>query len=160
MGVALSVLASLVGGYSKLLLRKSWNITKDEKQARMDLLQHNKTNTEEEEGGGEEGGKQLDSKAAIARQDSTLKKQASRGLRLRFIGLLGMTIINPALGIIAMAFANPSILAPFSGLTLVWIVVGSKRMTGEKPNRKQIVAAAFIVLGEIVIALSGDHTGK
>eukprot|EP00518_Triparma_eleuthera_P023182 CAMPEP_0197570600 /NCGR_PEP_ID=MMETSP1320-20131121/40985_1 /TAXON_ID=91990 /ORGANISM="Bolidomonas sp., Strain RCC2347" /LENGTH=156 /DNA_ID=CAMNT_0043133041 /DNA_START=86 /DNA_END=553 /DNA_ORIENTATION=+ len=73
------------------------------------------------------------------------------------IGMFGMAIVNPACGVGAMAFANPSLLAPFSGLTLVWVVLFSKRTTGEEPTRTQVVAACTIILGEIVVTLCGDH---
>jgi len=48
--------------------------------------------------------------------------------------------------------------APFSGLTLVWIVLLSQPLIGERPTRTQIVAACLIVLGQVLIAVFGDHT--
>jgi len=56
-----------------------------------------------------------------------------------------------------MAFASPSLLAPFSGLTLVWVIIFSKQMTGDLPNRTQILAATMIVLGEVIVTIMGDH---
>jgi drug/metabolite transporter (DMT)-like permease len=57
-----------------------------------------------------------------------------------------------------MQYASPSILAPFSGLTLVWIILFSEMLIGEKPLPKQMAAAALIILGEVVVAFFGDHT--
>ena len=56
-----------------------------------------------------------------------------------------------------MAFASPSLLAPFSGLTLVWVILFSKPMTGDLPNRTQVLAATMIIIGEIIVTLAGDH---
>lgn len=77
---------------------------------------------------------------------------------LRLSGMVGMTFLNPLFCVLAMNYANPSILAPFSGLTLVWIVLFCKPLIGEQPQPSQIVAASLIVLGEIVVAFFGDHT--
>jgi hypothetical protein len=77
---------------------------------------------------------------------------------LRGSGMVGMTFLNPLCGVLAMNFASPSILAPFSGLTLVWIILFSEALIGERPTPMQVVAALMIVLGEIVVALYGDHT--
>lgn len=57
-----------------------------------------------------------------------------------------------------MNYASPSILAPFSGLTLVWIVLFSESMIGEKPSRYQVLAAYLIIFGEVLVAIFGDHT--
>jgi len=77
---------------------------------------------------------------------------------LRASGMLGMSVLNPLCCVFAMNYASPSILAPFSGLTLVWIVLLSSPLIGEQPSTRQIVAAALIVLGEVVVAVFGDHT--
>jgi hypothetical protein len=77
---------------------------------------------------------------------------------LRGSGMVGMTFLNPLCGVLAMNFASPSILAPFSGLTLVWIILFSEALIGERPTPMQVVAALMIVLGEVVVALYGDHT--
>ena len=77
---------------------------------------------------------------------------------LRASGMLGMSVLNPLCCVFAMNYASPSILAPFSGLTLVWIVLLSSPLIGEQPSSRQIVAAALIVLGEVVVAVFGDHT--
>ncbi|GMH74050.1 hypothetical protein TrST_g7583 [Triparma strigata] len=84
----------------------------------------------------------------------------ARSRFLHSLGLLGMTVLNPACGIGAMKFANPSLLAPFSGLTLVWVVLFSKATTGEEPTSVQIIAATTIVLGEIIVTIFGDHSNE
>lgn len=79
-------------------------------------------------------------------------------LCLRLSGMVGMTFLNPFCGVLAMNYASPSITAPFSGLTLVWIVMFSDVLIGEQPTFQQVVAAALIMLGEVVVAVFGDHT--
>lgn len=71
---------------------------------------------------------------------------------------IGMTFLNPLCCILAMKYANPSVLAPFSGLTLVWVVLFSSHVVGERPGSSQKVACALIVLGEVLVAIFGDHT--
>jgi hypothetical protein len=77
-----------------------------------------------------------------------------------FLTLMEMTIWNPLCHCsLAMNYASPSIAAPFSGLTLVWIdTIFSDMLIGERPSCMQIIAASLIVLGEVVVAIFGDHT--
>jgi len=82
----------------------------------------------------------------------------SVALCLRLSGMIGMTFLNPLFCVLAMNYASPSILAPFSGLTLVWIILFSEVLIGEKPNCMQVFAASLIVLGEVVVAIWGDHS--
>ncbi|KAL7532405.1 hypothetical protein ACHAWF_005668 [Thalassiosira exigua] len=77
---------------------------------------------------------------------------------LYLAGMIGMLFLNPTCNVLAMQHANPSILVPFSGLTLVWVVLFSRRAVGERPGRSQRVACALIVAGEAIVALFGDHT--
>lgn len=77
---------------------------------------------------------------------------------LRLAGMFGMTFVNPAFCVLAMNYASPSILAPFSGLTLVWVIVLSRPMIGESPTMSQKIASTLIVLGEVMVAMFGDHT--
>ena len=77
---------------------------------------------------------------------------------LRLCGMFGMTFVNPTLCVLAMNYASPSILAPFSGLTLVWVIVLSHPLIGESPTMSQKVASTLIVLGEVMVATFGDHT--
>ena len=79
---------------------------------------------------------------------------------LRGAGMIGMSFLNPLCCVLAMNFASPSILAPFSGLTLVWIVLLSSCLINEQPSSRQRVAAALIVLGEVIVAVFGDHTNN
>lgn len=69
-----------------------------------------------------------------------------------------MSFLNPLCCVLAMKYANPSILAPFSGLTLVWVVLFSGVVVNEYPGRSQQIACCLIVLGEILVAMFGDHT--
>jgi len=87
----------------------------------------------------------------------TLRHQARL---LRYSGMFGMTVLNPICCVWAMQYASPSILAPFSGLTLVWIVLFSEYIIGERPQYMQIVAAGWIIAGEIIVAIFGDHTNE
>ncbi len=87
--------------------------------------------------------------------DSTSAKQLA--WLLYILGMIGMSFINPFFCVLAMKYANPSILAPFSGLTLVWIICFSGMILNELPNRRQKVACALIVAGEVIVALFGDH---
>lgn len=73
-------------------------------------------------------------------------------------GMIGMTFLNPLCCVLAMKYASPSILAPFSGLTLVWVILFSGMCVGEHPKLSQKVACTLIVLGEVMVALFGDHT--
>jgi hypothetical protein len=79
-------------------------------------------------------------------------------LCLRIAGMIGMTTLNPLCCVLAMNYASPSILAPFSGLTLVWIVLWAGPMLGEQPTFMQLIAVALIIGGETIVALFGDHT--
>ena len=86
------------------------------------------------------------------------KKMKAISWLLYLSGLIGMTFINPYCCVLAMKYANPSILAPFSGLTLVWVVLLSGWAVREHPGTSQKVACAFIILGQILVAVFGDHT--
>jgi hypothetical protein len=88
----------------------------------------------------------------------TKRKQMVLALCLRGSGMVGMTLLNPLACVLAMNYASPSILAPFSGLTLVWIVLLSNPIIGEQPTVPQIMAACLIVFGEVIVGIFGDHT--
>ena len=75
-----------------------------------------------------------------------------------YLGVLGMTIVDPILIVISMYYTTPSTLAPLSGLSLVWIILFSESLTSEKPQKKQIIAAGLIILGQIIVSIFGDHT--
>ena len=69
-----------------------------------------------------------------------------------------MSILNPICSVFAMNYASPSILAPFSGLTLVWVILFSGITVGERPSKTEIFSAILIMCGEIIVAIFGDHT--
>ena len=69
-----------------------------------------------------------------------------------------MTTLNPGLSVVAFLYASLSILAPFAVLAIVWIVLLSPIILKEIPSRMEIVGAMMILLGEIITAISGDHS--
>jgi len=141
----------------------------------------NNSNDREEQGAAEFGGYYEDEHNAFAvaaaaaasavlplsasSPDNGNKRNRRRRLRLllvpyslRLAGMIGMTFLNPLCSVLAMNYASPSILAPFSGLTLVWIVLLSSPLIGESPTKQQVAAASLIVAGEVMVAVWGDHT--
>ena len=79
-------------------------------------------------------------------------------LLLRLAGMFGMMVLNPLCCVLAMMYASPSMVAPFSGLTLVWILLWSGPCLREYPDSVQMRAAACIMVGEVLVAAFGDHT--
>lgn len=142
-GIALSILATIIGGASKLAIRKSWLM---EESTERDGIIFSEENTYGSDSIGE------------APRSPLHTNTKCMALTLRLCGMFGMTFLNPLCGVLAMNYASPSITAPFSGLTLVWIIMFSKTFTGEQPSHAQIFASSLIVLGEVVIAIFGDHT--
>jgi EamA-like transporter family len=167
-GITFSVLASIIGGASKLAIRKSWLI---EANATQYLLAETTADEEETDRREEMGSQQelapylqlspnpsYDGDDVIDEAIRHRSKGAKRvAYSLRLMGMIGMTFLNPLCCVIAMNYASPSILAPFSGLTLVWIVLFSETLIGEIPRRPQVVAAGLVVIGEVVVAAFGDH---
>ena len=131
-GIAFSIAASVVGAASKLCIRKSYTILEcpEYESSSAEPLSHHRI-------------------SCLGYLQAYL---------LRGIGVLGMTTLNPLCCVMSLVYASPSILAPFSGLTLVFIVACSHKTIGEKPSTLQVIAAGLIVIGQIVIALFGDHT--
>lgn len=216
-GVGYSIMASIIGGASKLAIRKSWLMVADRSRSHNPNSTHEDTAVEKifaenstyespkrihasspadktsnsalevasetgeeaeasgrltplpSHGANMELGSAFSTESEILalptagtrgassnqRNEATTQKTA---IALRLSGMIGMTFLNPLFCVLAMNYASPSILAPFSGLTLVWIVLFSETMIGEKPTAKQIVAACFIVMGEVIVAVWGDHT--
>jgi hypothetical protein len=202
-GIGLSIAASLIGGASKLAIRKSWLLEQGEN------LNVNKSSNYTDSCNPNATGTTLDSENLIpicddsyvdallqirtyeetddtilspSKDESSLvemmsgvsysacgcenlyvaetrlpRKKPLLPTCLRLSGMLGMTFLNPLCCVLAMNYASPSILAPFSGLTLVWIVCGSGPLIGEYSRRTQVIAASLIVLGEVVVAVFGDH---
>jgi hypothetical protein len=79
---------------------------------------------------------------------------------LRVAGMIGMTTLNPLCSVIAMNYASPSILAPFAGLTLVWIIICAGPVLDEHPTWIQLGAVSLIIIGETIVAVFGDHTNS
>jgi len=200
-GIALSVTASVIGGASKLAIRKSWvmmdgilnsnkKIARRRKRHRRDGSLEDlfppqaqaaqdekfKVGKEEEE---EVEMKTYSPPLSTPTPTPTPTKESevlpitsnnlhtsedyrstttSNSRALRYCGMFGMTVLNPICCVWAMQYASPSILAPFSGLTLVWIVLFSESIVGERPTLLQMIAASLIVTGEVIVAISGDHT--
>jgi drug/metabolite transporter (DMT)-like permease len=145
-GIGLSIAASIVGASSKLAIRKSW------------LLQRAQT----EESNNDPN---LETNDALASSENTQSLLSTRPhdkqwrfYVLRYAGMFGMSVLNPICCVLAMNYASPSILAPFSGLTLVWVIALSGALVGEKPSNCETVAASLILVGEVIVAAFGDHT--
>jgi hypothetical protein len=175
MGISLSILASMIGGASKLMIRKSWLLEQHEHEEgeAQELQQHVPLTT-------------IDPVTNVSTIHDTFHHENMAHtvdtnppsttyplphshphhqhqpryipVLLRTLGMVGMTIFNPLCSVLAMNYASPSILAPFSGLTLVWIVLGSNTFVQEIPTIQQIIAVICIIIGEIIIAIFGDHT--
>jgi hypothetical protein len=222
-GISLSILASIIGGASKLAIRKSWLMEEEQRRYLQDSLlpvpdadeedgaiseqetdplhqsRHSLAPQNEEEQDNpqsdtsivrveqplqvdvedshDEETPSLRSRRTVSRSTSGDDDVASvsdgshddenvscwRGSKLlarclRGSGMIGMTLLNPLACVLAMNYASPSILAPFSGLTLVWIVLLSNPVIGEQPTAPQIMAACLIIFGEVIVAVFGDHT--
>jgi hypothetical protein len=229
-GISLSILASIIGGASKLAIRKSWLMEEEQRRNLQDSLLPVTDQDEEDEEDGviseqdplhqrhshhslaqqEEDQDNPQSDTTIVRLEQPLQvdvedslpnshdEEATPSLRsrrttasrstsgnisvasdsdnddednvscwrgsklvarcLRGSGMIGMTLLNPLACVLAMNYASPSILAPFSGLTLVWIVLLSNPVIGEQPTAPQIMAACLIIFGEVIVAIFGDHT--
>lgn len=163
-GVLISILASIIGGISKLAIRKSWLLQAkmNDNNRRVDYEQRtlsvegNFLRTEapgditnEDEVWRGDGEQLFDDQ----RKNSNLVPYA-----LRYSGMFGMSVFNPICCVLAMNYASPSILAPFSGLTLVWVILFSPLVNNEKPSSRQIFACCLIISGEVIVAIFGDHT--
>jgi EamA-like transporter family len=168
-GIALSVLASIIGGASKLAIRKSWLMEEQARSSDTNGYVYSDIVGEAEAIHSEHlhpsDGIFAPSADTSPTHESSFQRPhlftaAHRRLpvTLRVMGMVGMTLLNPLCSVLAMNYASPSILAPFSGMTLVWIVLFSQPVLGERPSLLQVVAAALIILGEVIIAVFGDHT--
>ena len=155
-GIGFSIIASIVGGASKLAIRKSWLMIEgipESHPGRYPITTEMTT--------ADDDGIQLPNPLEYShekQEENHHRKIHFIAISLRMIGMIGMTFINPFFCILAMNYASPSVLAPFSGLTLVWVILLSEFLIGEKPQKKQIAAAALIILGEVIVAFYGDHT--
>ena len=156
-GITLSILATIIGGASKLAIRKSWLMEALDDDGNNDFNNFALVSQVGEDG--DYSDERLSNGNRDSPSENALETRTQRtALCLRLSGMIGMTFLNPFCGVLAMNYASPSITAPFSGLTLVWIVIFSDVLIGEKPSCVQIGAAALIVFGEVVVAIFGDHT--
>jgi drug/metabolite transporter (DMT)-like permease len=169
-GVFLCSIGSFGTGLSKLAVRKSW------------LMEHpsnngGRSNTKQPSSDGESSvgtaktlpedtdSDSLDSHDAatttsttrmmMPREDEAQRKAA---FRLRAYGVFFMSVVNPFIDIGAYAFASPSILSPFAGVSMAWVVLLSRPLIGETPEPIRVVGACFVMLGEILVAAFGDHS--
>jgi len=150
-GILLSILASIIGGVSKLAIRKSWLLearTNSNAAGSDDnLLDSEGLDDEiEDENVGSGGGDEQRTNANFLPRC------------IRYSGMFGMSVLNPICCVLAMNYASPSILAPFSGLTLVWVILFSPLVNNETPSSRQILACCLIICGEVIVAIFGDHT--
>lgn len=200
-GIGYSIAASLIGGASKLAIRKSWLIERSAEtlhnevasttkvgkmgdasssptvdhacsgsvQLCMMAITDNNTKASKENEHPSDyvmhhsvSSDSVDTESVTSRSANAhiieTKRTHQIALGLRLSGMVGMTFLNPLLCILAMNYASPSILAPFSGLTLVWIILFAEVIIGERPNRIQVLAVFLIILGEVILAIWGDHT--
>jgi len=155
-GLVFSVLGSLIGAGSKLCIRRSYTLLQAE--ADVDAVLMASTDDESYEA--------LEPRPPALGAIQNDHHQPCRSWMLRFrafllrgIGILSMTTLSPVCNVYAMQFASPSILSPLGGgLTLVWVVLLSECTIGERPRAAQVVATGLILVGEIQIAVAGDHT--
>lgn len=192
-GIGYSIAASVVGGASKLAIRKSWLMVKnsrtevdayaspeteydhsdeaaspsspykldEDKGVELNSPLHkrdSKGNLEENEEGEQFIDQDNEQLTMIKDENKKVLSVELVARALRYSGMLGMSVLNPLFCVLAMNYASPSILAPFSGLTLVWIILFSESLISEKPQKKQIIAAALIITGQIIVGAFGDHT--
>jgi drug/metabolite transporter (DMT)-like permease len=146
-GIGYSIIASIIGGASKLAIRKSYLMLTEEDDDTTTILEEQRDNVNP-----------VNHEPLGFRM--TFHSQRHLSIVLRVSGMIGMTFLNPLFCVLAMNYAEPSILAPFSGLTLVWIVLFSDIIIGEKPKPKQVIAAALVITGEVIVAVFGDHTNE
>ena len=159
-GIFLSILASIIGGVSKLAIRKSWLM-----QARTDpryidpsdhssgSIDHNLLSDE-----GPDAVVSRNDEERLLDETEHLPSPSFLPYAIRYSGMFGMSVLNPLCCVLAMNYASPSILAPFSGLTLVWIILFSPMVNNEKPSSRQVLSCCFIICGEVIVAIFGDHT--
>ena len=150
-GISYSILASIIGGASKLSIRKSWLITAELKQCvdsnpqnenadaydqtvtqrgnnlhnadndRMAPLEVSRVkpttamkDSAEEENDNYFCFNPLRESTPIISKEKTQHSRNALAWILYLIGMIGMTFLNPFFCVLAMKYANPSILAPFS----------------------------------------------
>jgi hypothetical protein len=162
-GILLSIMASIIGGVSKLAIRKSWLLQAEMNDNRRVGYEQRTLSAEDNLLRTEAPG-DITSENNISRDDGEQLFDEQRKnsnlvpYGLRYSGMFGMSVLNPICCVLAMNYASPSILAPFSGLTLVWVILFSPLVNNEKPSSRQILACCLIISGEVIVATFGDHT--
>ena len=153
-GIILSIIASIIGGVSKLAIRKSWLMQAGTNSGRRVRSEDGPFTADDNllstEGPGDIGNENFVSRDG--------EEQHFVPRAIRYSGMFGMSVLNPICCVLAMNYASPSILAPFSGLTLVWVILFSPVVNNEKPSSRQVLACCLIICGEVIVAIFGDHT--
>ena len=164
-GIFYSILASLIGGGSKLAIRKSWLMQARTNRRHSFRSDDSATSADQnllvDEGPDGETNENIASRNDEARlldENEHLQNPSFVPYAIRYSGMFGMSVLNPLCCVLAMNYASPSILAPFSGLTLVWIILFSPMVNDEKPSSRQILSCCLIICGEVIVAIFGDHT--
>ena len=162
-GILLSILASIIGGVSKLSIRKSWLMQTGTNRSRRVRSEHGSFSADDnllphERPDGITNANYLSRDGEDQLFEEQRQKSSLVPYAIRYSGMFGMSVLNPICCVLAMNYASPSILAPFSGLTLVWVILFSPMVNNEKPSRRQIFACCFIICGEVIVAIFGDHT--
>ena len=134
LGVLFGFVTSCVSALSKLAIRKSWL-----------MLETNRKSNESDKNNDD---------------DANDRKVIMASKTMRWAGILGMSALNPIFDVLALSNANPSLLAPFSGLALAWIILLSEQLIGEPPQRIQVCASGLIGFGLILAMAFGDHTNN
>jgi len=166
-GIILSIIASIIGGASKLAIRKSWLMEEGEDQSEEDDSINSSSSRHhlplELNSSRNDSPRRTDgNRIGISLDDRIQERNRRRciALLLRYSGMVGMSVINPIFCVLAMKYASPSILAPFSGLTLVWVILFSGLVVGETPSMAQRTASFLIIIGEVIVAVFGDHRNE
>ncbi|KAF0697479.1 Aste57867_11837 [Aphanomyces stellatus] len=72
-------------------------------------------------------------------------------------GMLLIVVVNPVLCIAALKFAPQSLLSPMGGMCVVWNTVFSPTILHEILRPRDILGAAIIFVGCIVVGVVGSH---
>mmetsp|Transcript_19180 Transcript_19180/g.47743 ORF Transcript_19180/g.47743 Transcript_19180/m.47743 type:complete len:382 (-) Transcript_19180:91-1236(-) len=155
-GILLSILASIIGGISKLAIRKSWLMQASTNSDHTFGSDNNLLHNAALDGIEDENDVSRHSEEQLFHEQQTNSNFVPQCIR--YSGMFGMSVLNPICCVLAMNYASPSILAPFSGLTLVWVILFSPLVNNEKPSSRQMLACCLIICGEVVVAIFGDHT--
>ena len=153
----MSILASIIGGVSKLAIRKSWLLQAELSRNRnggcvkkASVSDDNKLISSEAAASIDATDEKLDILCLRDDQEPRLidKNSTFAPYCLRYSGMFGMSVLNPVCNVIALNYETPSIHAPLAGLTLVWVILGSPLVNNEQPSSQQIVACCLIFCGE------------